>query len=143
MFDSSMERLLSFARKLQNAASFGELLDAAQAEARDVAGYEHVWFYVGDVENPNELRLIEASSRDRQIVWDHAQVLSVADDPLIQELLNSDVPIVIPDARFDPRTDKRIVDKLQNRTLINIPLRLLDKPFGVFGLGTYGEEGVR
>src|SRR5512133_1974292 len=143
MFDSSMERLLSFARKLQNAASFGELLDAAQAEARDVAGYEHVWFYVGDVENPNELRLIEASSRDRQIVWDHAQVLSVSDDPLIQELLNSDVPIVIPDARFDSRTDKRIVEKLQNRTLINIPLRLLDKPFGVFGLGTYGDEGVR
>ena len=36
-----------------------------------------------------------------------------------------------------------MVARLQNRTLINIPLSLLDAPFGVFGVGTFGEEGCR
>ena len=35
------------------------------------------------------------------------------------------------------------MERLQNRTLINIPLRLLDKPFGLFGIGTFGDEGCR
>jgi two-component system cell cycle sensor histidine kinase/response regulator CckA len=51
--------------------------------------------------------------------------------------------VVIEDARTDPRTNKQIVELLQNRTLINIPLRLLDKPLGFFGLGTFGDEGCR
>jgi signal transduction histidine kinase len=51
--------------------------------------------------------------------------------------------VVIEDARIDPRTNKAIVEQLQNRTLINLPLRLLDRPFGVFGLGTFGDEGCR
>jgi signal transduction histidine kinase/CheY-like chemotaxis protein len=51
---------------------------------------------------------------------------------------------VVVDARTDPRTNKTIVEQLGNRTIINIPLRLVDKPFGAFGCGTFGdEEGVR
>jgi two-component system, cell cycle sensor histidine kinase and response regulator CckA len=35
------------------------------------------------------------------------------------------------------------VEALGNRTIVNIPLRLVDKPFGAFGLGTFGDEGCR
>jgi len=138
-----MERLLAFARGLQNAATFVELLEVTHHEVLDATGYQHIWFYVLDYEKSNELRLLElASERDVQI-RSTAGVLRIDEDPLIQEILSSDVPVVVPDARCDPRTDKKIVERLGNRTLINMPLRLVDQPIGVLGIGTFGDEGVR
>jgi GAF domain-containing protein len=51
--------------------------------------------------------------------------------------------VVIADARTDARTNKQLVEQLRNRTLINIPLRLLDQRLGIFGIGTFGDEGCR
>jgi signal transduction histidine kinase/ActR/RegA family two-component response regulator len=143
MVEPRAERLLAFAKKLQRAATFTDLLVTAREEAREAVGYAHVWFMVADSEDAEELRLIDISGGQRELVWEVAPVLKVKGDPFLEELLRSDVPVVIPDARSDPRTNKQIVEKLQNRTLINIPLRLLDKPFGLFGLGTFGDEGCR
>jgi signal transduction histidine kinase/ActR/RegA family two-component response regulator len=67
----------------------------------------------------------------------------VQGDPFLEELVSTEGPLVIYDARVDPRTNKQIVEQLQNRTLVNIPLRLLDRPLGIFGLGTFGDEGCR
>jgi signal transduction histidine kinase/CheY-like chemotaxis protein len=72
-----------------------------------------------------------------------APVLQVEGDPLLEQLVSSDEPVVVEDARTDPRTNKEIVAALGNRTIINIPLRLVDKPFGAFGLGTFADEGCR
>jgi two-component system, cell cycle sensor histidine kinase and response regulator CckA len=110
---------------------------------REAAGYQHVWLMVSDSEEGSELRLIEISGGQRELVWDVAPLLKVKGDPFLEEVLSSDVPVVIPDARTDPRTNKQVVEKLQNRTLINLPLVLLDKPFGLFGVGTFGDEGCR
>jgi signal transduction histidine kinase/CheY-like chemotaxis protein len=143
MSDSSMERLLVFARNLQNAATLAELLQTAYDEVTTVTGYRNVWFYLTEQDNPNVLRLIESSSSQKELLLNVARELNADGDALIQELLRAEGPVVIPDARTDPRTDKEIVERLGNRTLINIPLRLVDKPLGIFGLGTYSDEGVR
>jgi signal transduction histidine kinase len=135
--------LLAFARKLQRASTFAELLDIAREEVLDATEFRHVWLMVADREQADELRLIEFSGERREFVWDVAPLLKVQGDPFLEELVESDAPVVIYDARVDPRTNKDLVEKLQNRTLINIPLRLLDKPFGIFGLGTFGDEGCR
>ncbi|HEX4336612.1 MAG TPA: ATP-binding protein [Polyangiaceae bacterium] len=135
--------MLAFARKLLPAATFSELLVVAREEVRAAVGYEHVWFMVADEENPHELHLIEYSGEKHAEVWKVAPVLTVTGDLFLEEVVRSDVPIVIEDARTDPRTNKQMVETLQNRTLIKIPLRLLDKPLGVFGLGTFGDEGCR
>jgi K+-sensing histidine kinase KdpD len=139
----STERLLVFAKHLFRAATFGELLAAARDEVRAVAGYRHVWFMVADRAKADELRLIDYSGGNRDVVWKVAPVLKVKGDRFLEDLIASDGPVVIADARMDPRTDKRIVEQLQNRTLINIPLRLLDRPLGIFGVGTFGDEGCR
>ena len=138
-----MERLLVFARNLQNAATLAELLQTAYDEVTTVTGYRNVWFYLTEQDNPNVLRLIESSSSQKELLLNVARELNADGDALIQELLRAEGPVVIPDARTDPRTDKEIVERLGNRTLINIPLRLVDKPLGIFGLGTYSDEGVR
>lgn len=137
------ERLLAFARRLQRASTFSELLEFARDEAREVVGYNHVWLLVADDEAADTLRLIDFSGGQREIVWSVCPVLHVKGDAFLEEIVSSDTPVVIEDARTDPRTDKRMVEKLQNRTLINMPLRLVDKPLGVFGVGTFGEEGCR
>lgn len=135
--------LLDFARELQNAATFTDLLRVASAEAARALNFKHVWFMLADSEDADELRLIQVSGDNAESIWEVAQTLRVKGDPFLEELLSRDRPLLIRDARDDPRTNKKIVEKLQNRTLVNIPLRLLEKPLGVFGLGTFGDEGCR
>jgi signal transduction histidine kinase/ActR/RegA family two-component response regulator len=141
--DDVPQRLLAFARKLQRAATFAELLESVREEAAVATGFRHVWLLVAEQETAKELRLIEFAGDRRDIVWETAQVLKVEGDAFLEELVASEGPLVIYDARVDPRTNKQIVEQLQNRTLVNIPLRLLDRPLGIFGLGTFGDEGCR
>jgi signal transduction histidine kinase/CheY-like chemotaxis protein len=141
--DPSLVRLLAFARTLQNAASFEELMTAALAEVERSTAYRHAWLMVKDDESDQRLRLIDVSGGKRASIWEVAPVLDVKGDAFLEQLLSSNVPVVIEDARTDPRTNKDMVERLQNRTLINIPMTLLDAPFGTFGVGTFGDEGCR
>jgi signal transduction histidine kinase len=136
-------RLLAFARELQRAATFRELLDVTRVEAKATCGYEHVWLFVSADADVKEMRLIDYAGSGRERAWEIAPVLKIEGDALLEQIVTSDEPVVVEDARTDPRTNKAIVEQLQNRTIINIPLRLVDKPFGAFGLGTFGDEGVR
>ncbi|MGV3708531.1 MAG: ATP-binding protein, partial [Gemmatimonas sp.] len=113
-------------------------------EMRRAAGYEHTWLMVSDEdENVTEVRMIDAKSAHAEQMWHVAPVLKIRGDTMLEEIFESDVPVVVEDARLDARTDKRFVEALGNRTIINIPLRLLDSPFGALGTGTFGDEGVR
>jgi len=93
--------------------------------------------------NVTEVRLIDASSSQADQISLVAPALKIRGDALLEELFESDMPLVIVDARTDPRTDKQIVAALGNRTFVNIPLRLPDSPFGALGTGTFKDEGVR
>jgi two-component system cell cycle sensor histidine kinase/response regulator CckA len=139
-----VSRLLAFARELQRVGSFEELLTATRAEVMVTLGYSHAWLFVGDSEEPEEMRLLSVVGERRDLAWEVAPVLKIKGDAMLEELVRGDEPVVVVDARTDPRTDKRIVELMGNRTIINVPLRLLDKPFGAFGTGTFGdEEGCR
>src|SRR6188768_151494 len=141
MAQFSGSRLLAFARELQRASTFQELLEVTRQEAIAAAGYPHVWLFIGDDEEVKEARLIDyaGSQTQRDKTWELAPVMKIDGDPLLEQIRSSDEPVVVIDARTDPRTNKELVAALGNRTIINIPLRLLDKPFGTFG----DEEGCR
>lgn len=143
MGNLTTDRLLSFTKRLQRASTFAELLTAARDEAHDVAGYSHSWLLIADEATPNVLHVVEVIGDQASLVRSTVQSLDINADPFLQLVVTSDVPIVIEDARLDSRTDKDIVAKLGNRTLINIPLHLLDCPLGIFGLGTFKDEGCR
>jgi two-component system, cell cycle sensor histidine kinase and response regulator CckA len=136
-------RLLAFARELQRAETFPELLVITQAELASALGYEHAWLFVAETVDARELRLLDVAGSVRDAAWEVAPVLKVEGDPMLEELVRSDEPVVVVDARTDPRTNKAIVEALGNRTIINVPLRLLDKPLGALGTGTFGDEGCR
>ncbi len=143
MFAPQTRRLLTFARELQRASTFEELLLTTREEVKESLGYEHAWLMISDAEQVLELRLIDYAGALRGEVWDVAQRLKVEGDAFLEEIVRSDEPVVVVDARTDPRTDKNIVALLGNRTIVNVPLRLLDKPFGAFGTGTFADEGCR
>jgi len=135
--------LLAFARELQRAATFQDLVVITHAELVTALGYTHVWFFVADSEEAEEWRLIDYAGVMQGMVWEVAPVLKIKGDAMLEEIARGAAPVVVSDARIDPRTDKRIVEQLGNRTIINVPLYLLDKPFGAFGTGTFGDEGCR
>lgn len=136
--------LLAFARNLLRVETFRDLIVVTRDEMRRATGYEHTWLMVSDDdENVTEVRLIDASSAHEEQMWQIAPVLKIRGDVMLEEIFSSDTPVVVVDARTDPRTDKHFVDALGNRTIVNIPLRLLDSPFGALGTGTFHDEGVR
>jgi signal transduction histidine kinase/ActR/RegA family two-component response regulator len=136
-------RLLAFARELQRAATFVEVLDVARAEVRDAVGFDHAWLCVADDEPIREVRMLGYSGSRQDLVWEVAPRIPVQGDPMMEEILAAEGPVIVEDARTDPRTNKAIVEQLGNRTIVNVPLRLLDRPLGAFGCGTFGDEGVR
>ncbi len=137
-------RLLTFSRTLLRVETFPELLDATRQELERTTGYQHTWLMISDEdEKVTEVRLIDASGAQAEQIWKVAPTLKIRGDAMLEEIFNSDAPTVVVDARTDPRTDKAIVDALGSRTIINVPLRLLDSPFGALGTGTFGDEGVR
>lgn len=140
----SSTRLLAFARELQRATTFPQLLEAIRVEVQAAIGYTHAWMFVADREGANEMRLLDFAGTQHDAAWQEAPVLKIAGDAMLEEIMRADAPVVVADARTDPRTDKAIVERLGNRTIVNVPLRLLDTPFGAFGTGTFGdEEGIR
>lgn len=139
---SATYRVLAFARDLQRATSFAELLEITQ-RITSLIGYPHAWLFIAADDDVAEWRLMDVAGAKRADAWTAAPVLRVEGDPMLEEIRNAAAPVVVVDARTDPRTNKAIVEALQNRTIINVPLRLLDRAFGAFGVGTFGDEGVR
>jgi signal transduction histidine kinase/CheY-like chemotaxis protein len=136
-------RLLAFARELQRAASFVEVLEVARAEVRDAIGFHHAWLCVADDEEPTFVRVLGYSGSRQDLIWDVAPRIPVDGDPMIQAIFAAEGPVVVEDARTDPRTRQAFVAQPGSRTMVNVALRLLDRPFGAFGCGTFGDEGVR
>src|SRR6185295_9937804 len=49
-------------------------------------------------------------------------------------------PIVIPDAQLGPFPE--VTRRLGNRTVVNLPMSVVDHPLGLMGCGTFDAEGV-
>ncbi len=139
---STSERVLAYARDLQRATTFGDLLEVTKRSVTSI-GYHHVWLFIAEEEGASEWRLIDVAGAKREDAWAAAPTLRVDGDPMLEEIRDGAKPVVIVDARTDPRTNKNIVETIGNRTIINVPLQLLDRTLGAFGIGTFGDEGVR
>jgi len=143
MAELSLQRLLRFARSLHEAQDFAELVTGAALEIREALGYPNTWLMIAEDERAERFRMLAYQGTQAKLVWEVAPVLVVSGDAFLEALIASEEPVVIEDARLDPRMDKVKVEALQMRTVINLPLTLLDKPLGFLGIGTFGDEGCR
>ncbi|MCR9159201.1 MAG: ATP-binding protein [Nannocystaceae bacterium] len=135
-------RLLAWSRKLQQASTFGELVDLAEAEAREVTRYRAFWLFVRPSPDSPVARRLASSGSAAEAQWEHLPEIVIADDAMATEVVESDHTVIVEDARTDPRTNKETVAQLGSRTIINVPLNFLDQNIGAFGMGSFGDEGV-
>ena len=134
-------RQLAFARKLQSACDVNALLRVAVAEIQESLGYRTAWIAVFDLD-ARVCRILAAEGDETADIWERANVLPIDTDPYVSRLVVATGPEVVVDAQIDPNVNRAVVEALGNRTIVNVPMRLLEQPFGVLGTGSFGEEGV-
>jgi signal transduction histidine kinase len=135
-------RLLAFSRKLQSIHTYEELMAAVADEVRDAIGYQSVWLgiYLPD---QNAFKVLTVQNTTVGDLWDNAAIVPIDADPYVTQLMETGESQIVEDAQVDDRVNKEIVRELGNRTIINIPLKLIDVTTGSLGIGTFGDEGVR
>ena len=140
--ESNARSLLRLSKRLEQAQTYTEALDAALEEVKTVLGYQNVWAYLLS-EDKQELRLLTMTGEKSQEVTEDFPTFTIKGDRFLEEIAQGQNIVLVEDARIDPRTNKDIVAQLRNRTIVNVPILLMDTHFGAFGTGSFGEEGVR
>ncbi len=135
--------LLNWSRTLQQATDYDNLLHMVRDEMRTSTGYGNVWIYTFDYNRSKYIQILSIGSNNEHNVKTNFTTLRVEGDRFLEEMVASEAPLIIDDARTDPRTNKEIVEQLQNRTLIMIPLYFLGEKRGSLGIGTFGDEGCK
>ena len=134
--------LLRVSQELLRATRIVELLGLLRDELEQELGLRSVWMYV----------IRDLGGRRVADLWTYGEVssfepppaqLEVEGDLMLEEIFAADEPVIVEDARVDPRTDKRIVAQLGNRTIVNVPVVLAGGRRASLGTGTFGDEGSR
>jgi signal transduction histidine kinase len=76
-------------------------------------------------------------------LWDDAVELPIDGDAFVTEVVEQARTVIIEDAQTDPRVNREVVEAIGSRTIVAIPMMLIDAPIGAFSVGTFGDEGVR
>ncbi|MFT5357169.1 MAG: signal transduction histidine kinase [Polyangiales bacterium] len=126
---------------MHSAHTFTELASQVCEEIRTSLEYGTAWLYLVD-ETGENIRLVAVSGELDGTVAPELTI-PIDADPFINAVLRSDRPTVIEDAQIDPSVNRAVVEELGTRTLISAPMSLVDRPVGLLGAGTFGDEGVR
>lgn len=132
--------ILRHAQLLQQATSLKELMQVTELAVQAVSRYRSCWLAILE-DDLTQVRILGASAGIEALVLEKAPVFPVGQDAMLKEIVEGRRVCVVVDARTDPRTDKAMVERLQNRTIINVPVVLGDRLIGALGIGTYAEEG--
>lgn len=134
-----LQALLQHAGELQRATSLEGLLRTTHEAIRAVTRYRNSWISLFDAEH--HVRVLRAGDAAQKGL-SHFPLLPRGGDALLAELAISNGPVVVIDARVDPRPNPEVVKTLGNRTIVHVPMHSGPRLLGALGVGTYGEEGV-
>ena len=138
------QSLLRLSRNLERAQTYEEVLQAAREEVRQILGYQNLWIFVRTEDTKHFKSLVAGGPRlDLVVAEDEAPTFPIEGDKMLEEIAEGREIMVVEDARTDERTNKDITARFGNRTIVHVPIRLLDQHVGSIGTGTFGEEGVR
>jgi len=135
--------LLNLSKRLEMAQTYNEVIDIAREEVQRVIGYKNLWVFVFSDDNKYMNALAASGPQAEKIISpEGAGTLKISGDRMLEEIASSKDIIVVEDARSDPRTDKKMVEVMGNRTIINIPIIFFNNHLGAVGTGTYDNEGI-
>ncbi|MEM7659549.1 MAG: ATP-binding protein, partial [Bacteroidota bacterium] len=132
--------LLRLSTELELATDYDQVVDLLQQEIESVLGYPACWLYLYSSDR-KKLRMVATRGRpgDQSNTLEPIELDSDQDE-FVKALSEVEDIWVIPDARSHPITDKKIVEKMGNRLIVNMPIRILQTSLGVIGAGTFGED---
>ncbi len=138
------QALLRLSKNLEAAQSYGDVLTAARDEVRTILGYQNLWVYLlSEDKQVCHVLLAEGHIVEKITTTHDIATLTIKGDAMLEAIAEGHDIIVVEDAPTDPRTNKTIVAQLGNRTIVNVPIMLLEQHLGSVGTGTFGDEGVR
>lgn len=138
-----VETLLRWSELLQRARSLGELMAAADQTVRSVTRYRAAWIgWFDEATNDEMIRILAASGDVQQRIWETSPLVPRSADAMLDEIARGGAPVVVVDARTDPRTNPEMVARFGNRTIVNIPIVLGGHIRGALGTGSFLDEGV-
>jgi len=134
--------VLELSRELQQAVSLRDLLVATRASVRAATPYRTVWLAAFRHGPPSMVDILAIAGEEvtESLVLSQAATFPVAGDRMLEQIYAATEPVVVADARTDPRTDKAMVERLGNRTIVNVPLLIGEERLGALGIGTYAPE---
>jgi len=135
------QSLLRLSRSLEQSQNYGQVLKAAQEEVATILDFHFLAIYLLSDDGTTFQALTFGGAIEKGIQAVSA-TLPIAGDPLLEEIAQSCDIVVVDDARCDPRTNKAIVNALQLRTLINVPIFLSEQHLGTISTGSVGDEGL-
>ena len=134
--------LLKLSQNLEQARTYSEILQAAHQVVQSNLDFQNIWIYLY-AEDLKTASLLTSRGDMASEITDQFPVLQIAGDPFLEEIAEATHIVLVEDARTDPRTDKKIVAQLGNRTIVNVPIILLGKRIGALGMGSFGDEGIK
>jgi signal transduction histidine kinase/CheY-like chemotaxis protein len=132
--------MLAFSRELRRIDTYDSLVDLVRAQVAARFGVTTAWLYVFEREDDEHALLVAAAGTHAEAIRRELPIAPVAGDWLIAALRQDAGPIVIPDAQLvdgNPEVTRR----LGNRTVINMPIGVVDHALGILGCGTFNDEG--
>lgn len=140
---SFSQALLACSRELQSVESPTELSRILQRHISRAVGYDTVWLFEVVDATFETVRIFSPEGSQKDEIAEQVTLLDVREDEMVQEIFRLQRPVVVVDARSDPRTNKAIVEQLQNRTIVQVPMVVGEQPLGGYGCGTFGAEGCK
>jgi diguanylate cyclase (GGDEF)-like protein len=119
------------------------MISSIQTEMELLFGFSLTWLYAFEGNCKKTSKLISVVGKGQKEVESKYPYIDITNDKMMEKIFNSDFPVYVEDARSDPTTDKKIVNALDYRTLINCQLFLHGESLGLIGAGSFATEGVR
>jgi signal transduction histidine kinase/ActR/RegA family two-component response regulator len=130
----------SFSRELRRVDSYDGLIELVRRDVLARIGLTNAWLYVLEQEEDDQFILVACAGPKAPLIRDLLPVAPRAGDVMLDQMLREQRPIVIADAQLGPYPE--VTRRLGNRTVVNLPMSVVDHPLGLIGCGTFDAEGV-
>ena len=137
---------IDIASRLESAKNHVDIIDAVDLHLKDLLGYSGCWLYMVDPGEEKYICNLVSKTRDLRTGGENLPLVrrvATKDSALLKKMFDTGEPAIIEDAQADPRTNKTISAQAGWRSVVSFPLMLKGEPIGFFGVGTFGDEGIR
>ena len=134
-----MDSIGRFLKSISVTFGASQIMELLRAELEKTLGLRRVWLY----RLSDDKEHLHLAAEVSPVLNQHVAgiVLQIEGDTYLEELLQANDLVVVEDARIDPRVNRHIVSRLQNRTVLNMPVEIQGRRF-IIGSGTFGREGI-